>query len=85
MERKYLLRQSLFSIVNSRNDKGRQLGYDYTDTLFEKSVSSYFYGEKKRVAIIKKIETLYVFLIDSVKNIKKTYFIAVNKNSRNLN
>lgn len=85
IKKTYLTRVSLFDSVRHRNDKGLQLGYDYSNTLFEKSISNYFYGEKKRVSIIKNIENLYVNLIDSVKSIKKTFFIAIEKNSRNIN
>jgi len=85
IKKTYLVRKSLFRHIQHRNDLGHQLGFDYEDKLLENSISSYFFGEEKRVSIIKNIEELYVFMVDGVKNIKKTFHIAIEKNSRNIN
>lgn len=85
IKKTYLIRKSLYDICKERNDQGLQLGYDYKSNLFKKSISSFFYGEKKRENILNEMQTLYVFLIDSVKSIKKTFHIAIDKNSRKIN
>jgi len=85
MENDYANRTSYFEIVENRNNENLQLGYDYRETLMEKSLSNYFFGDTKRINIIKEFNSLMVYLIDSVKNIKKTFVYSVPRNSRNIN
>ena len=82
---KHLNRNSYFEVAEHRLDENLQLGFDYRDKLMERSVSNYFYGDPKREDILKQFNDLYVYLIDSVKNIKKTFMLSVDRNSRNLN
>lgn len=83
--RKYLNRESYFEKAERLNEYNEQLGFDYREKLMKKSISNFFYGEKKRESIIKKMEKLIVYMIDSVKEIKKTFVYSVNRNSRNIN
>ncbi len=80
-----LNRISNFDIIEHRHDKDLNLGYDYRDTLLQKSVSSVLYGDPKRDNILKKINDLCVYMVDSVKIIKKTFVYSVSRNSRNIN
>jgi hypothetical protein len=85
MENDYANRTSYFEIVENRSNENLQLGYDYQETLMEKSLSNYFFGDTKRINIIKEFNSLMVYLIDSVKNVKKTFVYSVPRNSRNIN
>jgi len=84
-ENKHLNRKSYFKIPTSRRDEGRQLGFDYRDQLMSRSLSSFMFGDKKRDDMIAKLNDLFVYMIDSVKNIKKTFNFAIKRNSRNIN
>lgn len=83
--RKYINRESYFEHAEKLNEYNPELGFDYRGKLLEKSISSFFFGEEKRTKIIKKFETLLVYLVDSVKNIRKTFVYSVERNSRNIN
>ncbi len=85
MERKrYAIRKSYFDAVSRRKNENQDLGYDYRDNLVQNSISKYILTGKN-VGIINEINKLYVYLVDSVKNIKKTFHYAIERNSRNLN
>jgi hypothetical protein len=83
----YTNRQSYFDIAETRKDAGHDLGFDYhkNNALVEKTLSGYLFGVDKRQGMVYEIGNLMVFLIDSVKNIKKTFVYSVSRNSRNIN
>jgi len=85
MANKHLNRKSYFEIPHSRRDEGQQLGFDYREKLMKQSLSNFMFGDKKRDDMIGQLNDLMVYLIDSVKNIKKTFNFAIKRNSRNLN
>ena len=85
MDRKrYTIRKSYFDAPNHRKDDNQDLGYDYRNDLLQKSISKYILSGKN-VGIINEFNKLYVYLVDSAKNIKKTFNYAIDRNSRNLN
>lgn len=81
----YSTRKSYFDAANDRKDDNQQLGFDYRDQLMKRSLSNYMFGDKKRDGIIEQFNDLYVYLVDSAKNIKKTFNFAIKRNSRNIN
>ena len=81
----YTTRKSYFDEVNNRKDENHQLGFDYRDQLMKRSLSNFMFGDEKRDGILEQFNDLYVYLIDSAKNIKKTFNIAIKRNSRNIN
>lgn len=83
--KKYINRESYFEFAENTNLYNPELGFDYRDSLLEKNISSFFFGEKKRESIIKNFEKLLVYLVDSVKNIRKTFVYSIERNSRNIN
>jgi hypothetical protein len=82
---RHLIRPSYFEAAEKRVAEGQQLGFDYRGKLYEKSISPLILADKKRNSIISKMDKLMVFLVDSVKNIKKTFNYAVQRNSRDIN
>lgn len=85
MHNKYVNRKSYFEVAESRRDANHDLGYDYRDKVMEKSLSGILFNDEKRSSIIMKFNDLMVMMIDSVKNIKKTFVYSVSRNSRNIN
>lgn len=85
MANKHLNRQSYFEIPHNRRNEGQQLGFDYREKLMKQSLSNFMFGDKKRDDMIGQLNDLFVYLIDSVKNIKKTFNFAIKRNSRNIN
>lgn len=81
----YSTRKSYFDAPNSRKDENQQLGFDYRDQLMKRSLSNYMFGDEKRDGIIAQFNDLYVYLVDSAKNVKKTFNFAIKRNSRNIN
>ena len=82
---KHLRRQSPFYNVEHRIDENHQLGFDYRGEVMKRTLSHLLYNDEKRVKILNKIDELFVNMIDSVKNIKKTFIDSVERNSRNIN
>jgi len=82
---RHLVRPSYYEAAEKRIAEGQQLGFDYRGKLYEKSVSSLVLADEKRKSIVSKMDELMVFLVDSVKNIKKTFNYAVQRNSRDIN
>lgn len=71
--------------VKHRKDDIKHKGYSFRGNVLWKSISNIFYKENKRRDILMAIEVCIVFLIDSVKTIKKTYNYALDKNYRDFN
>jgi len=82
---RHLTRESYFEIAENRGKEGQQLGFDYRGKLYEKSVSSLILADPKRKSIIQKMDDMVTYLVESVKNIKKTYNYAVGRKSRDIN
>ena len=84
---KYIQRPSYFEAAEVRKDDGHDLGFDYTEkgVVVQNTLSNYFFGDELREGMINQFGILWVYLIDSVKNIKKTFVYSVKRNSRNIN
>lgn len=81
----HLSRPNYLEIIADSRREGLQLGFDYREQIYKKSVSNIILADKKRNLIIQKMDKMICFLIDSVKNIKKTYNYSISRNSRDLN
>jgi hypothetical protein len=82
---KYAIRDSYFDVAERRRDENHDLGFDYRNELLKRSTSSLLFNDEKRASILKYFNDLYVYMIDNVKNIKKTFVYSVPRNSRNIN
>lgn len=82
---KHLTRISYVEAAENRSREGQQLGFDYRGKLYEKSVSPLILADTKRKKIVQKMDELIAYLVDSVKNVKKTYNYAIKRNSRDIN
>lgn len=72
-------------IANHAQDVYTDLGYDYRDTVFKKTLSNSILNNETNKNIIDSIQKMIVYLIDTVKQIKLQYMISLNKNDRNVN
>lgn len=66
-------------------DKYTDLGFDYRNNIFKKSVSPVIYNNRINEMILKHIGNIIAWMIDTVKQIKLQYMVSLPKNSRNLN
>jgi hypothetical protein len=69
----------------SRNDNRKNLGFNYKGKIFRNTLSSAMYLEEKRASILDQIERLVYFMIEYVKNIKKSYNYTFDKNFNKFN
>lgn len=79
------LRPSYKDYALSRKNEIKDIGYDYRENVFSKSISGSLTEEPKRAALIGMMELLVNYLIDSVKNIKKHNNFAISKKWRDFN
>ena len=85
MPYKYKNRDSYNHNKNHIHDKFINLGYDYRGKLYKNNTSPELWGNPNQTSMILEIEKLYLYLINSVKYIKKTFSIAHDKDSNNIN
>lgn len=72
--------------LKHRNDDIKNLGYDYNyEGILTKSISSIFLLEPKRSKIIYKMDKLFIFMVNHIKSIKKTYNFLFDKNYTKFN
>lgn len=79
------LKESVYDVAEHLRDKIDHKGYDYKETLFKKSMSSFLFREEKRAAILGYMQTVMFELIERVKQIKNHVNYVVGKNYRNKN
>jgi len=83
--RKYINRKSYFEVAEERIEENHQLGFDYRDEIMNKTLSPLMFGDPKRDGVLTKFNDLFAYMIDSVKNVKKTFMYQIPRNSRKLN
>lgn len=71
--------------INHRNDIIGHLGFDYRGNILKRSLSSAMFLEKKRKGLLGELEKILVYLVDSIKHIKKSYNWALEKDYRDFN
>lgn len=65
--------KSPYYCLRHRNDIIENTGFAYQDTILKKSLSSVLYLEKKRELILKLMDWIFFNIIETVKDIKKSY------------
>lgn len=79
------IRPSFKDYALSRKNEIKNIGFDYRNNVFDRSVSASLVSEPKRVALLSFMEILVNYLIDSVKSIKKHNNFAISKKWRDFN
>jgi hypothetical protein len=86
-ERKlHLVRESLISYRKYISWENQKIGYDYyTKGLLHKYLSGFLFKNPMLNYFIKLIDSMVIKMIESVKQIKRTFHYAVDKDNRYLN
>ena len=72
-------------ISKHTRDVFTDLGFDYRNHIFSKTVSKPILENKVNKGILNEIQKMIVALVDNVKQIKLQYMISLDKNDRTLN
>ncbi len=81
----YKTRPGYFDQAKHMSDSYKNLGYDYRGKIMKKMTSPELWANSMQIPFYGKIESMINFLIEQVKHIKKTFSIAHDKNSLNIN
>jgi hypothetical protein len=86
-ERKlHLIRESLISYRKYIGWENQKIGYDYyTNGLLHKYLSGFLFKNSLLNYFIKLLDSIVIKMIESVKQIKRTFHYAVDKDNRFLN
>lgn len=66
-------------------DRYTDLGYDYSNTIFKKTLSPVLFANDNNNKILTRLSKIVAWLVDAVKQIKLQYMISLPKNSKYLN
>lgn len=66
-------------------DERKNLGFDYREHIFEKTLSKQLFANEKTSSALKEIQKLIFFLIEEVKVLKTNNTFAVDKDYKMLN
>lgn len=77
---------SVFKAAYEYNWELKNLGYDYTNTLLQKTLSSYMFRNTRLATFINSyVNSIMVFYVDSVKYLRIFYNYAVPKDYKKIN
>jgi hypothetical protein len=82
---RYKVRESYLNSAKHINDNFINLGYDYRGKILRKMTSPELWANPLQTPLLSQVEGIMNFLIEQVKFIKKTFSIAHDKNSLNIN
>lgn len=63
-----------------QQDNIQHTGFDYTNVLLEKTMSSYMFVDIRKEFMFNQFQTMLVFVINSIGSIKKAINYTVDKN-----
>ena len=81
----YKVRPSYFNQALHFNDKYKNMGYNYYGKILKNTTSTELWSNPLQINMYSRIESMITFILEQVKMIKKTYSIAHDKNSTNVN
>lgn len=76
---KYIEKKSHEWYINHRNDLIRNKGFEYRGNILKRSLSGAMFIETKRKGLLEQLEKVLVYLVDSIKHIKKSYNYTLEK------
>lgn len=71
--------------INHANDNYKNLGYDYREKIFKKSVSRQLFANSESSKLLMEMQKMVYFLIEKVKLLKTRNLIAVDNDENRLN
>lgn len=78
---RYKSRISYLHGAKHKNDKYKNLGYDYKGNILKNTTSSEIWANPLQTPLYGQLESLLTFIVEQVKMIKKTFSIAHDKDS----
>lgn len=81
----HLKRESYYKCLYDYKKNNLQLGFNYKNNIMKKTLSNFLFLDKKRERFLNQLDILFYELIENVKNIKKTFNYAINKDNYDLN
>ena len=79
------VRTSYLASAKHLSDNYTNLGYDYRGKILSKTTSSELWANPIQKPLFAQIEAMLTFILEQVKYIKKTFSIAHDKESTNIN
>lgn len=81
----YKVRPDYYNQAKHLEDNYKNLGYDYRGQIFKKMTSPELRANPIQIPFYAKMEAMINFIIEQVKYIKKSFSIAHDKESININ
>lgn len=78
-------KQSYYYNLKHNQDNYKNLGYNYAGNIFKKTLSPEVFSNPLQQSNYNQLEKLILNLINEVKQIRKQFSIAHDKNSLNIN
>lgn len=82
---RHLVRPSYMDSARHLNDSFLNLGYDYRGKILKRMTSPELWANPLQKPLLAQIEAMINFILEQVKYIKKTFSIAHDKNTTNIN
>ncbi len=79
------LKRSYNYIANHANDVYLNMGFDYRENIFKKTLSKQLFANDKSAKILTQIQKLVFLLIEETKMLKTRFVFAVDKDSKLIN
>lgn len=75
---------SLYDVSNSTQNDLKHLGYDYTQTLMQKTLSNYLFRNSKVAGFLEKLNNYMVQHVELVKYVRIYFNYTVPKNYKKI-
>lgn len=82
---RHLARQSYLFDAKHLNDNFKNLGFNYQGRILRKTTSPEIWANPLQGPFYTQIEAMITYVLEQVKYIKKTFSIAHEKNTTNIN
>jgi len=83
--KRYTIRASYNYRGKHINDNFLNLGYNYKGNILKKMTSPELWSNPLQIPMYKQLESMITYLLEYVKEIKKSYSIAYDKNTTRIN
>jgi hypothetical protein len=78
-------RQSLYKIAKTAGEERKNVGYNYKDTIFRKTMSSHMFRNQTLSDFLGFANDFWVQMVDGIKQYKIFKVYSVDKDYKNIN
>jgi len=78
-------RQSLYKIARTAGEDRKNLAYDYSDTIFKKTMSNHMFRNQTLTDFMGFMNDIWVKMVDSIKSYKISKTYSVDKDYKYIN